>query len=498
MLLTVFNRHASILTVVAAAIIYLSAAGFYVERGKANADEGFYAYASYSVMHGKIPYRDFAYTQMPVLPYLQGALMSFTGFGVRQQRWINACLGALSLALGVVVWRKSRLHPAVCWALVLAWCFCKPLLYYDTIGKTYAMSQLLLVAAGGCLLLNTSPQRKLLLLSLAGVLAIGCRLTVIPCVFVLWCGLAALHRQQLSWTLLFGVPLSIALIILGPFFAAAPANALFWNWTYHRQSMISPERWELLANSFTMLPAMAMLAVLGTIILFCKKQGPAEPGAWLFLAGFAGWILSISVAGIYVDYAVPCLPLMIVGIGLLLHDITPFRFEMALGSVALTMIVALSMLHGESFIKKGYLEAINHVAAYLKANTKPTDIVLASMPEIPLEANRPILPGTEMGKFAITNEMDDATAQSRNIITFGQLLSIIDRRSASIVILSESHAWNFSWSIPGLRTFSADFYLQFSTLLLQRYDCVGANKEFLVFKVHDPQNKVMKIDAHNM
>jgi hypothetical protein len=120
------TRYASILTILAAGVVYLFAGGFYVERGLANSDEGFYAYASYAVMHGKLPYRDFAYTQMPVLPYLQGAIMSFTGFGVRQQRWINACLGALSVALGVAIWRRIKVPPVACWAMILAWCLCKP------------------------------------------------------------------------------------------------------------------------------------------------------------------------------------------------------------------------------------------------------------------------------------------------------------------------------------------------------------------------------------
>jgi 4-amino-4-deoxy-L-arabinose transferase-like glycosyltransferase len=65
--------------------------------GVINADEGFYAIAARSVSEGKIPYRDFAYTQMPFLPYLNGLWMEIFGFGLLQQRLINASWSLLGL-----------------------------------------------------------------------------------------------------------------------------------------------------------------------------------------------------------------------------------------------------------------------------------------------------------------------------------------------------------------------------------------------------------------
>src|SRR5437016_4568472 len=38
-------------------------------------DEGFYLLAAKSVYHGKVLYRDFFYTQMPLLPYVYGLWM---------------------------------------------------------------------------------------------------------------------------------------------------------------------------------------------------------------------------------------------------------------------------------------------------------------------------------------------------------------------------------------------------------------------------------------
>ena len=68
-----------LLAVALVAGLYLGIAGYFVRHGMINFDEGFYAYVAREVMRGRVPYRDFAYTQTPLLPYLEGAAMSVTG-----------------------------------------------------------------------------------------------------------------------------------------------------------------------------------------------------------------------------------------------------------------------------------------------------------------------------------------------------------------------------------------------------------------------------------
>src|SRR5476651_2535502 len=115
---------------------YVLVASSYARHGTIHNDEGFYAYASREVMRGRIPYRDFGYTQTPVLPYVEGVLMSATGFGISHQRTLNAVWGALSLLLAVAVWKRAGLRPLAAAALAAAWLLCQALMYYDTIGKT--------------------------------------------------------------------------------------------------------------------------------------------------------------------------------------------------------------------------------------------------------------------------------------------------------------------------------------------------------------------------
>lgn len=59
-------------TTLFALVIYLAFAFSFILLGKANADEGWYLYASKLVYEGQLPYQDFAYTQTPLLPYVYG------------------------------------------------------------------------------------------------------------------------------------------------------------------------------------------------------------------------------------------------------------------------------------------------------------------------------------------------------------------------------------------------------------------------------------------
>ncbi|MBC7896442.1 MAG: hypothetical protein H7066_13590, partial [Cytophagaceae bacterium] len=83
-------------------LLYLLSAAFHIYCGAMNADEGFYAIAARPVMEGDLPYRDFGYTQMPLLPYFNGPILARTGYGLFEQRWLNAAWAAL--ALGIAAW----------------------------------------------------------------------------------------------------------------------------------------------------------------------------------------------------------------------------------------------------------------------------------------------------------------------------------------------------------------------------------------------------------
>jgi len=479
----------------AGAVFYFLFSAYYAANGDPNADEGFYAYASYNAMHGKMPYRDFAYTQMPALPYLQGSIFELTGYGVRQQRWLNVCLGSAAVFVAITLWLDTGLSVAGCLVLILAWSLCPSLVYHDTIGKTYAMAQLLLVLAGSALLSGFSPIRQLVLFSICSVLAVGCRLTIAPAIMVMWICFAVAHHRRIGWLVLFGCPLILTLILFGPFFRESD-NAFFWTWSYHQQSLVPFARLKLLALSFATFPAVGILGLGALVLALVRRTRLNSPAGWILAAGIIGWTVSVGVTGVYTDYAVPVLPLLLLGAGCLYAQTRSGPRQVLLGCSLVLGAAALGWLRGEHYITKGYLDSVDETVAYLKKNSATDDMILTPMPEIPLEAGRPIFPGLDLGKFALTAEMDETTANRRRILTADHLWQAVDRQEATFVVLSNFRSWNFHWTIPSLRPVRYAHYQKWVDLLMARYDCVYISPSFLIFKRHDPANPRLAINLN--
>jgi hypothetical protein len=77
-------RHIQLskLGIAAGAELFLLSGFVFLFYGKLNMDESWYLYASKLVYQGRLPYRDFAFTQMPLLPYVYGLAQFMFGQGL--------------------------------------------------------------------------------------------------------------------------------------------------------------------------------------------------------------------------------------------------------------------------------------------------------------------------------------------------------------------------------------------------------------------------------
>lgn len=455
--------------------------------GRPNADEGFYALISSEVMQGKLLYRDIAYTQTPLLPYLQGVALSVIGFGVFEQRLLNLLLSTTALGLALHLWKKRKLPTSDWLPLATLWVSSIPILYFCTIGKTYAMTQLALLVAAAALVSPGKPLPRLVLLSLAGVVAVGCRLPSGPSVFILWAAFAFQHRRALPFLSLLGVPLAIALLAFAPLILPAPANAWFWTLAYHGASAIPHAPFATLVELAVTASGIALLAILSFAAVTYRKFNVPIADLCVFQAGLAGAVLNVALSGVYTEYAVPFLGLILLGGGLLLHDLQLRRCTTALGFTACLGANALSFAQiGGYHDTSNYLADVRAAAAFVAAHTPPQGPVLTPMPEVALAAGRPVVPRSEMGKFAITAEMEPTEAFARNIIYFGELVFIVESRYPAAVVLSANERWNFRRSIPSLRWISDPSYQQFERALASRYVRAYSNSSFVVYLPRPP------------
>ncbi len=117
-----------------------------VWMGGLNQDEGWYLYAANLVSEGKVLYRDFFYTQGPMMPIVYSAFTEvWRTFGLLGARIFTLVIGAVGIIFAVALAR--RLVPGECRSKAAMAVFlllgCNLYhLYYLTIPKTYALASL--------------------------------------------------------------------------------------------------------------------------------------------------------------------------------------------------------------------------------------------------------------------------------------------------------------------------------------------------------------------
>jgi len=110
-------------------------------------DEGFYLFASKLVFQGKTLYRDFFYTQMPLLPFVFGGWMRIAGETWNSARLLSSLFAtALGCLLYWHVTRATGSRIAGCLAALL-FVSSTPVVVWFTVVKSYSLSALLLFGA---------------------------------------------------------------------------------------------------------------------------------------------------------------------------------------------------------------------------------------------------------------------------------------------------------------------------------------------------------------
>jgi branched-subunit amino acid transport protein len=114
--------------------------------GGLNQDEGWYLYAARLVSFGQIPYRDFFFTQGPIMPYIYAAFHGlWSDGGILGARIFTLTLGFFAIlfasATAAVVAKEGERKRAALICFILLACNLYHL-YYSAIPKTYALASL--------------------------------------------------------------------------------------------------------------------------------------------------------------------------------------------------------------------------------------------------------------------------------------------------------------------------------------------------------------------
>ncbi len=457
--------------------------------GPLNQDEGWYLLAAQNVYRGMMPYRDFLYSQGPVLPYVYGLVSgAWSDAGVLGGRLVTAVFGFLAtvffaLVAGELARRRDpdAFGPAFFLSFVLLglspdWA------YFTAIPKTYALGSFFLSLGFG--LSFGAPDRPNRRGSaIAGAcfaLAAATRATLCLAAVPVWIALIVLARRdrarRLDW-LWFAVGCAVAIAACyAPFLAVCPENLVFSQALHTARDPAPFGRWFVLRAGFLCLlaqgyPALiAAAAILAAAPVFRTREaggpaGHADASRVLYLAVVAAFALltlaHFLVPFPYADYNVPAMPLAAVALAVPLgrlvarSGLRPWRVGLAALAASLAFVAAspwpMKWVDGEQRLFWFRSDLDSALARLRRAGRAVREANPAGKPlltqeaYLAVEAGAGVVPGLEIGPFSLFPALSDDEARAHRVHNVATLEEAIRTCDADVAALS---GYSFLIALP--------------------------------------------------
>lgn len=506
-----FVKVALVFAALASFVLYAFALLF----GNLNQDEGWYLYAAKCVAAGLQPYRDFFFTQGPLLPAVYGALASFWApAGVLGGRVLTVAFGLASCVLAGFLASLAVPRDRRGAAGVLGFAFLAGNLYhiyFTTIPKTYALAALL-VFAGYLLLALAEPvgvrrtPARTVGLGMAGgfliALAAGTRLSMgmlLPVTALML--LLGFHRHR--WAFLwFSIGGALGLLtVFGPTLLHAP-ESFFFAQTFHTARRGHDPVFMIGSLSRLVrfyLPVVAFAVALPIALLFRGRPtgtAGASDGGWprVWLAAFLGvFLLQLASPYPYDDYQVPVMGLLAVAVAVWAVTESPVHLygRICLLGVLLTLASSFGsplaqewmVVRQDRFwaVKKKATDlhqlhaAAQQIRQLVLTPREGEDQLLTQDTYLAVETGLRVPSGLEMGPFSYFPHLGDAEAQKFHVLNKRLLLELIEKTPAATAAVS---GYGFAVRSPEMDEVPSVDQYTFREALESRYDLTDSIPDF--------------------
>lgn len=464
--------------------------------GGVNQDEGWYLYAARLVGEGKVPYRDFFFTQGPILPYIYSAMPIH---GLLSGRLVTLLFSMFSVFVAMAFARRlvaKECRGAVSLA-VFALLACNLYhMYFTSIPKTYALGTLFVML--GFLLLS----RGLNFLSaISFAFASGTRISLVLILGVVGVGLLVTRFRQLHW-LWFGVGGLFGLFIVYGFFAIdqQSVKGLLAAQAYHAgrggfDPFFAAGAVSRLARGYLAMGAVmfAAIALVGRGVR--ADGGPSCPVDFLWLRWVAGlsfaavFLLQLSAPFPYDDYQVPLMPILAVLIAASFVDRTKglgsamrFGFPVLVSGMCAfaSPLVQDWMTNGQDrfwSVKKvqSELSQMRDVARRLERMDPGGKTLLTQDLYLAVEMERKVPEGLEMGPFSYFPNLSTAEAESVKVMNTERMERLL--RSAPCGLAAFS-GYGFAIEVPKGSETPKDVQERFRSMIEESYRKVESVPDF--------------------
>lgn len=451
-------------------VLFCCIAVIYILVGEVNEDEGWYLYASKLVYQGKVPYRDFSYTQSPVLPYVYGGLQQLFGVSLLLGRIITGFFGLVALVLTMAVAKifSGDRASLVAGAAIAANPFA---IYFMIITKTYSLS-IMLIALSLFLVFKKGNKGIHYPLSAACLaIAIGVRLTVLPVLVLTLIYIAIVKRKYfLRSAAASGV--TLATIFL-PFIILDPRASYFNILGYHMARYNPQTTAELILGKlrafFEILikfPFLIPFIFLGLGLFLVPRinrlwLSPKKDikGYWPHLLVFSSFISVFLIhfvpGGSLPEYHVLNLPLAALFAGWLFDEWSLEIKESYKESLLALLVIGLLLfslvgarpIHRFLDPRTSYVNLsggrlpvheVSQVGRFVKEHTSPDQQLFTTHTYLAMEANRDVLEGMEMGIFSFYPEWSTERAKRYEVVNFEILKEYVRTRRAKALIITDT------------------------------------------------------------
>ena len=460
----------------------LSLYAFSVWFGNLNQDEGWYLYAARSVSAGAVPYRDFFFTQGPVMPYVYGLLARlWVPYGVLGGRLMTVFFGLLGCVLAALLARRAvpsqRAAEAGIMAFALTACNLYHV-YFTTLPKTYALAACLLLGGYLTLTLCLSRRRKTssrmscmwaLPAGLLVALAAGARLSLGALLPVTAIWLLATYRKTGSAFFWFSLGGALGLVLVyGPTLLDAREQFLFAQSFHVSRGGHDPFFivGSLARTVRAYLPAFLLGAALVLIRLF-HAHGAAHPaaneepegvvyrgGIWPFLwvsAFLAVFLVQLASPFPYDDYQVPVMGLLVAALagwganaassGTLRGSLCLFWVLAALlGTFASPLPQEWLVARQDRFwpVRKPVsdLALLRATARDIRMLAESDRVLLTQDTYLAVETGMRVPEGLEMGPFCYFPALSDADAKRFHVMNRNRLSALLASAPCGVAAFS--------------------------------------------------------------
>ena len=492
-----------------AGFAFVVLAAFAVWFGGLNQDEGWYLYAAQLVGEGKRLYKDFAFTQGPMMPELYSSFkwVWAHGRGLLGARIFTAVIGlagvmfaaGLARRLAGLAERSSAINAAAIKAGMIAFLLlgCNLYhIYYTAIPKTYALAQLWVMMGFFLLAAGLAERSSAILVGAGMVLGFAAATRLSLGMLLAVCGVGLLVQfKRLGWSFLwFGLGGALALVLeYGLFFLNAGA----------REGLLAAQQYHLARGGFDAvftvgslsrlvrwyLPVFVVLGVglaerssairTGSSAIRTSIDGRTAFGQIGQPCNFLLWLMGIGFLAVFVvqmmapcpyeDYQVPIMGLLAVVAAVLASKVnfaTLLALGLAWGCSFGSPLLEQWMTNGQDRFwtlkkEKSELAQLRDAAKIVETLDPGGKTLFTQDTYLAVETGRRVPAGLEMGPFSILSD--------------AELRALIDRAECPVAALS---GYTFAVNPPKCDERDYGKQMDYWRLVKERYDRVAALPDF--------------------